>query len=252
MMGSAGTGLPAGTAGANTATSFTVGGGLNTAQTAALAQAGFSPAAISALQAAAGAGGAPTGLLGGNNGTTFGIPNNILGGLLTAGGGLAAADAQGDAYERVADKYLALGAPGRAQYDALTNPNFNLASLPGLQSALDTAAQTSARALSTKYGNPADSPTAQAEMNKYLMGSIALPQYNTAISQALQRGGMGVNIAGTGDLSGAQSAGSGWEAIGSGANQIFNPQPTLSDLFKQYGMGGNQNYSINIGGLNWK
>lgn len=184
-------------------------------------------------------------------GTTFGIPNNVLGGLAQGIGGIAAGNAVGDAYSDVANQYLALGGPSRDRFNASFAPGFDLMQAePGLQGALDTAANTSARALSTRFGNPADSPTAQAEMNKYLMGNVYLPQLNTYRSQNLTGGGLGVNVAGTGSMGEAGASGMGWEALGAGLNTALNPQPSLADLFKQYGLGGNQGgFNLNIGGL---
>lgn len=166
----------------------------------------------------------------------------LLGGVITGAGGALAADSMGDAYRDVANQYLALGAPSRARFEGSFAPGFMP---PELNMALDTAANTSARALSTRFGNPADSPTAQAEMNKYLMGNFILPQLNTYRSQNLTGGQLGTNIAGTGSMAGAASQGGGWEAIGAGANQIFNPQPSLGSLFNQF----SGNYGLNIGGM---
>jgi len=89
-------------------------------------------------------------------------------------------------------------------------------------------------------------------MNKYLMGNVYLPQLNTYRSQNLTGGGLGVNTAGTGSMAGAQSEGGGWEAFAAGANTAFNPQPTIADLFKQWGTGGQQQQNkLSIGGLPW-
>jgi len=162
---------------------------------------------------------------------------------------LAAANATGNSMEGVADKYLALGAPDRARLEAsYADPNW----MPsGLSSALPVAADTSARALSMKYGNPADSPAAQAEMQKYLIGNFILPQTNAERSQFRSGGGLGVNTAGTASIGGAQTTGQGWEALGAGAQTALGgQQDPWAELFKKYGTGsGGGNYGLNIGGL---
>lgn len=200
--------------------------------------------------AAAGAGATALGPSSGGDGTTFGIPNNVLSGLATGVGGLLAANETGDAYRDVANQYLALGQPYRDRLNASYQPGFSLAQAdPAFQNALDVAGQTSARALSTKYGNPADSPTAQAEMQKYLLGNVELPQLNTYRSQLGSFGNLGVNTAGTGSLAGANTTGQGYEAIGAGLGQALNPQPSLADLFKQFGTGSSNKSTLSIGGL---
>lgn len=68
----------------------------------------------------------------------------------------------------------------------------------------------------------------------------ALSNYRGGLGQY---GGLGLNTSGQASLAGAGTAGSGWEALGAGANSIFNPQPSLEDLLKKY--------SLNIGGMKW-
>lgn len=187
---------------------------------------------------------------GGN--TTFGIPNNILGGLAQGVVGTLGAKAQGDAYSDVASQYLALGAPGRAQYDTLTSPGYDVTQLPGLKSAMDTAAKTRLSALSMQHGNPANSPNSTYDLDKYLIGNIALPQYNTAVSQALTRAGLGVNTAGTGSLASAGQTGNAFNAIGAGLNTALNPSPSIMDLIDRInkGSGSTQNkLPVQIGGM---
>lgn len=153
----------------------------------------------------------------------------------SAGGsilGMLGSNAQGNAYKDVANQYLALGAPGRAQYDTLTAPGYDVKNLPGLQSSMDMSADVLGRKWSMQ-GNPALSPTAQKETQKYITGNVALPQYNTAVSQALTRGGLGVNQAGTGSLAGASTAGGGYDALGYGLSQATKEPTDWASLLKQ-------------------
>lgn len=234
IAGSAGTGLAGSTglpAGAVGQAGFTVGAG----QTAA--------------QAAAGLGGLSSLTNGGSGNSTFGIPNNILGGAAQGLGGWLAANQTGNAYENVANQYLQLGAPSRDRFEASFQPGWNLMSAdPSLQAGIDTAASSAARAMSVN-GNPAQNPGMNAELQKYLLGSVILPQTNTYRSQQLTGGQLGTNIAGTASMGQAGTAGSGMEAIGAGLGTIFNPQPNISDWMKQLGMGGNNQYALNIGGM---
>lgn len=175
---------------------------------------------------------------------------SVAGPLAGTAAGLYGANQQQNAFSDVANQYLGLGAPARARLEASYQPGFSLAQAdPAFQNALDTAGQTSARALSTKYGNPADSPAAQAEMQKYLLGNVELPQLNTYRSQLAGQGGLGINTAGTASTAGAANSGGAANAIGYGLGSLLNPQPDLSQLFRQLGTSGQQQNSLTVGGL---
>lgn len=147
-------------------------------------------------------------------------------------GGLASSNQQAGAFADLANRGWAEGAPSRARYEASFAPGFDLLKAdPLLQGGLDTAANTAARAWSAKAGNPADSPTAQAEIQKYLLGSVYLPQGNAYRSQNATSGQFGTNLAGTASTNQINAQGGGWEALGSGLEGILNPkQNPLSSL----------------------
>ena len=81
-------------------------------------------------------------------------------------------------------------------------------------------------------------------MSKYLIGNFALPKYNTAASQALTRGGMVVNTAGTASMGGAASSGGIWEGLGAGAATALGSNDPMGDMARKYGLSiGGMNYS---------
>ena len=149
----------------------------------------------------------------------------IASGAITGIGGLYAANQQAGAYEDLANRGWAEGAPSRARYEASFAPDFDLLQAdPLLRGGLDTAANTAARAWSARAGNPAENPTAQAEIQKYLLGSVYLPQGNTYRSQNATSGQFGTNLAGTASGAAINAQGGGWEALGSGIESILNPR----------------------------
>lgn len=167
----------------------------------------------------------------------------VLGGAGSALLGVAGSNAQADAYSDVANKYLALGAPYRDKLTASYAPGFSMADQPDFQNALDVGAQAAARATSARVGNPVDNPGAYAEMQKYITGSLALPQLNTYRSQLGSFGGLGVNTAGTASMGGASQAGGMYDAIGSGLASLTKPKNPYEDMFKGL-MGG---FKLNTG-----
>lgn len=161
---------------------------------------------------------------------------SLAGSGLSAGLGVLGANQQADAYKDVADKYLALGAPYRDKLSASYAPGFNMADQPDFMNALNLGADAVARATSTK-ANTFD-PGAQMEMQKYVSGSLALPQLNTYRSQLGTFGNLGTNVAGTTDAASAGQTGSMYNALGYGLGQVTQPQSNtnsmLSDMLRRY------------------
>lgn len=206
-------------------------------------------APLSATQASLGGLGALGGAAAGAGGlvsdqaSTFGIPNNILSGAAQGIGGYLASQSQGDAYKGVADQYLGIGAPYRGQLEQSYQPGFNLASQPGYGDAFNRMADISSRSYSAKMGNPADNPTAQAGILSDVWNQGYLPALTNYRGQLGQFGGLGLNTSGSASMSGAGTAGGGWEAIGAGIGTALSPPKTsLNDLFKG---------SLSIGGMKY-
>jgi len=181
-----------------------------------------------------------------------GIPNNVLGGAVQGIGGLLAAGEQGEAYSDVAQQYLNIGAPYRAQLDASYQPGFNLWNQPGYAGSFDQAASDATRQWSIQ-GNPANNPGIQGSILSSVMNQSYLPALSNYRGGLMQAGGLGLNTSGTASLAGAGTEGSGWEAIGAGLGTALGKTNPWEDFFKaqqQYG-GGNQQPRLNIGGLPW-
>lgn len=208
--------------------------------------------ALSAAQAMGGTGGAATTTAAG--GSALG---RILSGnptdddwaqLLGAGGssllGVLGSNAQADAYGDVASQYLGLGAPFREKLLQSYAPGFSMADQPDFQNAMDVGAQAAARATSARVGNPVDNPGAYAEMQKYITGSLALPQLNTYRSQLGSFGQLGTNTAGTASMGEASQAGGVYDAIGAGLAGLTQPKSPYEDLLK--GILGNQSGGFNL------
>lgn len=157
----------------------------------------------------------------------------IAGSVGAAGLGMAGANAQGKAFSDVADKYLAMGAPYRGKLEASYAPGFNMATAdPAFQGALDQSAQAAARSWSARAGNPSDSPTAMAEINKYVLNSSYLPQLNTYRSQLGSFGQLGTNTAGTNDTQAAGQTSGMYNAAGYGLGQLTQPKNPYEDAMK--------------------
>lgn len=170
---------------------------------------------------------------------------SVLGGAGSTLLGVLGSQAQTGALQDMQNQWLGLGAPSRARFEGSFAPGFDLAaSDPGFRNALDTSAQTAARSWSARAGNPAGSPTAQAEINKYVLGSTYLPQLNTYRSQNLTGGQLGTNQAGTASLGVAQGSDNLYNSLGYGLGQLTQPQNNtggaLANLL--------QRYSLNLGG----
>lgn len=157
---------------------------------------------------------------------------STLGTVGATGLGLYGANQQADAYGDVAQQYLGLGAPFREKLLQSYAPGFSMADQPDFQNAMDVGAQAAARATSARVGNPVDNPGAYAEMQKYITGSLALPQLNTYRSQLGSFGQLGTNTAGTASMGEASQTGGMYDALGSGLASLTKPKNPYEDLMK--------------------
>jgi hypothetical protein len=168
-----------------------------------------------------------------------------LGALAPGVLGAIGANQQQNAFSEYADKYLALGQPYRDRLNATYQPGYSLMNEPGFADALNVSSKGILSNLSAKVGNPYDNPGAQAEAQKYVMGSLALPQLNTTRSQLGTFGNLGVNTAGTADAFKAQTSGSGLNAVGYGLSNLLNPQDDIQSLLSK--LNGSNGFSLNNG-----
>lgn len=174
---------------------------------------------------------------------------SVLGPLAGSALGYLGSQQQQNAYQDVANQQLAIGAPYRNQLAASYQPGFDLTSQPGYGDAFNRLADISARSYSSSMGNPADNPTAQAGILSDVWNQGYLPALTNYRGQLGQFGGLGLNTSGTASLAGASQAGGGLNAIGYGLGSVTQPQNNLQSLLQQ--LGGNQNLSLNVGGLKY-
>lgn len=207
--------------------------------------------------ATAGAGAAGAGGLFGTINDALGTnlnAGNVLSGVIQGGLGYIGAGQQADAIQDVANQNLALGAPYRDLLQQSYGPNFDLWSQPGYADALGRAADISTRAWSARAGNPAGNPTAQAGIYRDVLNEAFLPAMSNYRGQLGQFGGLGLGTAGAAQLTGAQQAGSGLDALAFGAGTALSQQPDWAKILQGMGGGNRSNsnpFSINIGGLKW-
>ena len=158
----------------------------------------------------------------------------VLGGVGSGILGAVGSNAQADAYSDIANKYLNLGAPYRDRLNASYQPGFSMANQPDFMNSLNIGADAAARATSAKSGNPVDNPGAYAEMQKYISGSLALPQLNTYRSQLGTFCNLGTNTAGANDSAAAGQTSGMYNALGYGLGQATQPDNPFKGLLNQF------------------
>lgn len=175
------------------------------------------------------------------SGATLGDLGRILGTGAATIGSVAADKQRADALRELSDKYMALGAPSRARYEASFAPGFKPTDIPGFQGALDTSADTILRRMSTS-GNPFGNPGGLTQAMDYLAGNLGLPAINQYRNQNAATGGFGAfSTAAPGAATGSIGAtGDIYSDIGRGAGDILNPPTDLAKLLRQYGGGASR------------
>jgi hypothetical protein len=174
--------------------------------------------------------GVPTGVTGTDT-STPGWWNTVLRGLPGLIGAVGA-NRQTQAYRDLANRYLEMGQPYRDRLAALyADPNSFLTSKE-VTVPVQQGTDALARSLSVQ-GNPIGSGHALQELQDYsanqlfgklgqekdrLAGYGGLSAYNAAAPGA------------AGQAVGSQ--GNVWNAVGAGAGAVFNPQPSLVDIFR--------------------
>jgi hypothetical protein len=223
--GSSGTGIP----GSGPATSNPAGGLWGTLQGVG--------------SGASGAGSLLSQLFGGSGGSGSGIDwTKLLGGIGSIALGVLGANKQADAYGDIANQYLQMGAPYRDRLNASYAPGFDLrAADPLYAGALSQSADEASRAVSAQRGNPYGNPGAMADIQQGILNRTALPYAQNYRGQLGQFGGLGLNTSSNAALAGASNQGGAYDALGYGLSQLTNPQSSLQDLMKQFGMGGGTN-----------
>jgi hypothetical protein len=203
--------------------------------------------------------GTTSGVTGGTVGSTVGtgataagtgVWNRIFDGTATAGDyatiagaiapgllGYEASNNQTEAFTNLANQYMAFGAPYRDQLAQLDTPD-------GINNYLNSAEVTTpvqqgtnalARSLSIN-GNPAGSGTALQEIQNYATNSLSGQLYNRR-NQLANFGGLSSFNAAAPQLSAGaiNSQANGYNALGYSLGSAFNPQPSLADVFRNFG-----------------
>jgi hypothetical protein len=160
--------------------------------------------------------------------------------------GMIGANQQSNTLQGISDKYLAMGAPFRDRLEQTFQPGYSLMNEPGFKDALDVSSQGVLRNLSAKAGNPYENPGSVSEAQKYVTGSLALPQLNTMRSQLGTFGQLGTNMAGTADMAGANASGGALNAVGYGLSNLLNEGNDLDSLLKKLNL-SNSGMKLNLG-----
>jgi hypothetical protein len=174
---------------------------------------------------------------------TFGItPASALQSILKAAGraapaalGVIGANRQANSLEALANKYLDMGAPSRARYEASFAPGFTLANEPGYMDALNQTSKATLHGLSVQ-GNPAGSPNAWNQTLSDINTKFSMPALQNFRNMNANAGGIAsLQTSAPGFDTGAVNAGKGvFDAIGGGLNDIFNPKPSLAQTLADY------------------
>lgn len=147
--------------------------------------------------------------------------------------GAVAANKQAGSLSALSDKYMAMGAPSRARYEASFAPGFTMANDPGYQDALDQTTKATLHGMSVN-GNPAGSPNAWAQTLSDVNSKFAYPALQSYRSGNAGAGGLAAfNAAAPGAATSAIDArGNVLNSAGAAVNDIFNPRQSLADLLR--------------------
>lgn len=148
--------------------------------------------------------------------------------------GAVASKQQSDAYERLANQYLSIGAPSRARFEGSFAPGFTMASDPGFTDALDQTTKATLHGLSVS-GNPADSPNAWMQTLSDINSKFAFPALQEYRRLNAGTGGLAsLTAAAPGAATaGVNAEGNVLNSLGGAAADIFNPPKSLADLLRE-------------------
>lgn len=150
-----------------------------------------------------------------------------LGGLLD----YKASSGQADALKAIADRSWSAGQPYRDRANAAMTPGFDVRSIPGLSSAMDTATETYLRKLSATNGNPAGIGAAPSQTEAFVLGNVALPAWQNYFNANSNAGGLS-SLATQSGAAATQSAtadGGVYGSLSNTVNKMFAPEVQSSD-----------------------
>jgi hypothetical protein len=166
---------------------------------------------------------------------------DLIGKGLGIGLGMYGSNQQANASQDLANQYMNMGAPYRAE---LANLNANPGQFyqsPMVQGALQQGSDALSRSLSAKVGNPILNPTALQEMQNYTTRGL-LDAYNQRFSQLASAGQLGTSQAAPLGSNAIQQQGNTYNALGAGIQSVFGNQRDyageLLDAMKGRNIGG--------------
>ena len=180
-----------------------------------------------------GSSGSPLSRIMGGNGSTsdwLSLGGAGLGGLLD----YMSSSKQADAMKAIADRSWAAGQPYRDRANAAMTPGFDIKSIPGLSSAMDTATETYLRKLSATGGNPAGIGAAPSQTEAFVLGNVALPAWQNYFNANSNAGGLSnLSAQANGTAQNAAAADAGiYGSLGQTARNIFDPQPNNTQYLR--------------------
>lgn len=164
----------------------------------------------------------------------LGLDGKTIGSLLSSGFGAYASNKQTNALEEQAKRYESYGAPYRQKLSDLYKDPTSFLSSPEVRVPVDQGTSSLMRSLSTQ-GNPFGSGNALQQGQSYasdqlfgklgqekdrLAGFGGLSSYNQAAPQA--------------STNAINSSSNAWNAVGAGANNIFNPPQTQAQTMAEW------------------
>jgi len=170
---------------------------------------------------------------------TSGDLSQLLGTLASTGLGVYGANQQSNALEKLAEQYMGFGAPYRDRLAAsYQDPAGFLANSPDINAAVDQGTSALARSLSVN-GNPAGSGRALQELQNYATQQL-YGQLGNERNRLANFGGLSnFNAAAPGTQATAiGQQGNVYNALGYGLGQLTQPQNSLTDLMKAFGITG--------------
>lgn len=157
---------------------------------------------------------------------------SVLGPLISGGLGYYGQQQQTDALNQLGQQYFNIGAPYRGMLEQSYQPGFDLFQQgTPYGSALQRAADVSARAANAQFGNATD-PAAQYSVLSDVTRDVTLPTLATYRGQLGQFGGLGLNTSGAISGQGASLAGSQYAPVAGAIGQMFQPQDMYTQLGK--------------------
>lgn len=178
-----------------------------------------------------------------NGASTFSNILQTLGRVAPSLLGAYASSQQSSALQGLANQYMNYGAPYRDRLAAsYADPSAFLQNSPDIQASVSQGTDAMARALSTKFGNPALSGTPLQELQNYATKSL-YGQLGNERQRLANFGGLSAltGAAPQANMSAIGSDANIYNAIGSGISSVLNPPKTLEELLATLRQGG---YSI--------